>query len=112
MKTLTPVGINKQLLRLKDSLAYATFLEGGVKKKVSIFKADVEGNKTKIYVYLDDSVIGEVKDISLVDKDGDIIAIAARTFTKPRTKGIYSVFAYTFVEVEDPDAPITTGGES
>ena len=41
MKTLTPVGINKQLLRLKDSLAYATFLEGGVKKKVSIFKADV-----------------------------------------------------------------------
>ena len=53
-----------------------------------------------------------MKDISLVDKDGDIIAIAARTFTKPRTKGIYSVFAYTFVEVEDPDAPITTGGES
>lgn len=112
MKTLTPVGINKQLLRLRDSLAYATFLEGEVKKKVSIFKADVEGNKIKIYVYLDDSVIGEVEDISLVDKDGDIIAIAARTFTKPRTKGIYSVFAYTFVEVEDPDAPITTGGES
>ena len=69
MKTLTPVGINKQLLRLRDSLAYATFLEGGVKKKVSIFKADVEGNKIKIYVYLDDSVIGEVEDISLVDKD-------------------------------------------
>ena len=72
MKTLTPVGINKQLLRLRDSLAYATFLEGGVKKKVSIFKADVEGNKIKIYVYLDDSVIGEVEDISLVDRMGTL----------------------------------------
>ena len=112
MKTLTPIGINKQLVRLRDSLAYATFLEAGKLRKVSVFKADVTDNKIKIYVYLDDTVTGAVKDISLVDKDGDVIAIAKREFTNPRTKGIYSVFAYTFVEVEDPDAPIMTGGEN
>ena len=112
MKTLTPIGINKQLVRLRDSLDYATFLEAGKLRKGSVFKADVTDNKIKIYVYLDDTVTGAVKDISLVDKDGDVIAIAKREFTKPRTKGIYSVFAYTFVEVEDPDAPIMTGGES
>lgn len=55
---------------------------------------------------------GKVSNISLVDVDGDIIAVAAREFTKPKTKGIYSVFAYTFVEVEDPDAPILSGGDS
>ena len=112
MKTLTAVGINKQLLRLRDSLDYATYKEGGVTKKVPIFRADVNNNKIKIYVYLDDTVTGKVSNISLVDTDGDVIAVAARTFTKPQTKGIYSVFSYTFVEVEDPDAPILTGGES
>ena len=112
MKTLTPIGINKQLVRLKESLDHATFLESGKLRTVSIFKADVTGNKIKIYVYLDDSVTGAIKDISLVDRDGDVIAIAKREFTKPKTKGIYSVFSYEFVEVEDPDAPVVTGGES
>lgn len=112
MKTLTPIGINKQLLRLRDSLDYATFKENGTTKKVSIFRADVTDNKIKIYVYLDDTVTGKVSNISLVDVDGDIIAVAAREFTKPKTKGIYSVFAYTFVEVEDPDALILSGGDS
>ena len=41
----------------------------------------------------------------LFDKDGDIIAIAARTFTKPRTKGIYSVFAYTFFSLARAPLP-------
>lgn len=112
MKTLTSVGINKQLVRLKESLDYATYYENGTRKRVSIFRADVTDNKIKIYVYLDDTVTGTVRNISLVDKDGDVIATAARQFTKPQNKGIYSVFAYTFVEVEDPDAPILSGGGS
>ena len=62
MKTLTPIGINKQLVRLRDSLDYATFLEAGKLRKVSVFKADVTDNKIKIYVYLDDTVTGAVKD--------------------------------------------------
>lgn len=112
MKTLTPTGINKQLVRLKESLDYATFTENGVLKRISIFRADVTDNQIKIYVYLDNTVTGKVSNISLVDTDGDVIAIAAREFTKPQNKGIYSVFAYTFVEVEDPNAPILSGGES
>lgn len=112
MKTLTPKGINKQLLRLRDSLNYATYIENGTLKKVAIFRADVTDNKIKIYVYLDDTVTGKISNISLVDVDGDVIAVAAREFTKPQTKGIYSVFSYTFVEVEDPDAPILSGGDS
>lgn len=106
MKTLTAVGINKQLVRLRESLDYASYLENGVKRSVPIFKAEVEDNKIKIYVYLDTTVTGTIRDISLVDRDGDVIAVARREFTKPRTKGIYSVFSYRFVEVEDPESPV------
>lgn len=110
MKTLTDIGINKQLVRMKDSLSHATFSENGVLKRVPIFQATVTDNKIRIFVYLDDTVTGKVSNVALVDEDGDTIAVAKREFTKPSNKGIYSVFSYTFVEVEDPESPILSGG--
>ncbi len=100
MKTLTQVGINKQLVRLRDSLSHATYLLNGQQKQVNIFKVDLDQNLIKVFVYLDDTVSGTVSKISLVDKDGDVVALADRQFVKPRSKGLYSVFAYRFVEVE------------
>lgn len=100
MKTLTQVGINKQLMRMRDSLSHATYLLNGQQKQVDIFKVDLDQNLIKVFVYLDDTVSGTVSNISLVDKDGDVIALADRQFVKPQSKGLYSVFAYRFVEVE------------
>lgn len=100
MKTLTQIGINKQLLRMQESLSHATYLLNGQQKQVNIFKTEIDQNLIKVFVYLDDTVSGTVKNISLVDKDGDVIALANREFIKPRSKGLYSIFAYRFVEVE------------
>lgn len=100
MKTLTQIGINKQLIRLRDSLSHATYLLNGQQRQVNIFKVDLDQNLIKVFVYLDDTVSGTVSKISLVDKDGDIVALADRQFVKPQSKGLYSVFAYRFVEVE------------
>ncbi|NPV89827.1 MAG: hypothetical protein HPY50_03505 [Firmicutes bacterium] len=100
MKTLTATGITKQLTRLKDSLSHATYLLGGQQRQVDIFKTDINQDVIKIFVYLDDTVSGTVSNISLIDKDGDVVALAAREFVKPESKGLYSVFAYKFVEVE------------
>ena len=100
MKTLTPIGINKQLLRMKDSLSHAVYLLDGQQKQADIFKTEITQDTIRIFVYLDDNVSGNVKNISLVDNDGDVIALADREFIKPKTKGLYSVFAYKFVEVE------------
>lgn len=100
MKTLTQVGINKQLARLRDSLSHATYLLNGQPRQVNIFKIDLDQNLIKVFVYLDDTVSGTVSNISLVDKDGDVVALANRQFVKPQFKGLYSVFAYRFVEVE------------
>lgn len=100
MKTFTEVGINKQLTRLKDSLSHATYLLDGQEQQVNIFKTDIDQNLIRVFVYLDDTVSGTVSEISLVDTDGDVIALADREFIKPQSKGLYSVFAYRFVEVE------------
>ena len=100
MKTLTATGITKQLTRLKDSLSHATYLLDGQLRQADIFKTDIDQDTIRIFVYLDDTVSGSVSNISLIDKDGDVVALAAREFVKPQSKGLYSVFAYKFVEVE------------
>ena len=52
----------------------------------------------KVYVYFDDSVEGAITNISLVDVDGDIVAVKERTFTKTIDKGLYILFQNTFTE--------------
>lgn len=46
-------------------------------------------------------MIGDVAEVQLVDKDGDIIASAGeRVFTKTPGKGLYIAFKYNILEVE------------
>ena len=43
----------------------------------------MQGASARVYIYFDDTVIGDVAEVQLVDKDGDIIASAGeRVFTK------------------------------
>ena len=52
-------------------------------------------------VVLNNTVIGDVAEVQLVDKDGDIIASAGeRVFTKTPGKGLYIAFKYNILEVE------------
>lgn len=100
MKTLTEVGIAKQAQRFVGSLSHATFEIGGTQTNIDIFKTSIVGDTVKVFIYFDDTVDGEIGNIKLIDKDGDVVAIAERVFNKPRTKGLYVAFKYKFVEME------------
>lgn len=110
MRTLTDKGIEKILARFSDSLDHATYQQGRRQVSVDIYKIDIQQNRIKIYVLLGSDVSGSIRNIALVDRDGDTVAVAEREFVKPASKGIYSVFSYQIVETDDPDAPLL-GGE-
>ena len=60
-----------------------------------------QGASARVYIYFDDTVIGDVAEVQLVDKDGDVIASAnERVFTKTPGKGLYIAFKYNILEVE------------
>lgn len=109
MKTLTDKGIEKILTRFSESLDHATYQQGKVSVSVDIYTVDIQRNRIKIYVLLGSDVSGSIRDIALVDRDGDTVAVAEREFVKPANKGIYSVFSYQIVETDDPDAPLLGG---
>lgn len=100
MKTLTEVGLRKQAQRFSDSISHASYDNEGAPKTIPIFNNIVEGESVKIYVFFDDTVIGSVSNVKLVDKDGDVVAQSDRVFSKPREKGLYVAFKYKYAEME------------
>lgn len=101
MNTLTPIGIHKIGQRFVDSVDHAAYTLNGAPKTVAPFRRLVDGSSAKVYIYFDDTVIGEVGNVELVDADGDVIATAAdRVFTKTPGKGLYIAFKYNIKEME------------
>ena len=100
-KTITSLGIEKIGRRFADSVDHAAYTLNGAPKTVAPFRKIVEAESVKIYIYFDDTVIGDVAEVQLVDKDGDVIASAnERVFTKTPGKGLYIAFKYNILEVE------------
>ena len=76
MKTLTSIGIQKIGQRFVDSVDHADYTLNGVPQTAEPFRRFVQGASARVYIYFDDTVIGDVAEVQLVDKDGDIIASA------------------------------------
>ena len=76
MKTLTSIGIQKIGQRFVDSVDHADYTLNGVPQTAEPFRRFVQGASARVYIYFDDTVIGDVAEVQLVDKDGDVIASA------------------------------------
>lgn len=100
MKTLTETGLRKQAKRFLDSLSHAEYELNGSVEQIALFRKSVEGDLVKVFVFFDDSIAGQIGSVRLIDVDGDIVANAERSFTKPQAKGLYVVFKYRYTEME------------
>lgn len=100
-KTLTDIGILKIGKRLVESVHHANYTLDGEPKTVPPFRTITNGPDVRVYIYFDDTVIGDVSNVELVDKDGDVIAASDdKVFTKTQGKGLYVAFKYNIKEME------------
>ena len=91
-KTLTDIGIQKIGQRFVDSVHHANYTLDGEPKTVPPFRTIVNGPDVRV---------GDVANVELVDKDGDIIATSDdKVFTKTPGKGLYVAFKYNVKEME------------
>lgn len=99
-KTLEEIGIQKIAQRFVDSIDHAAYSLNGQPKTAPPFRRIADAASAKVYVYFDDTVVGEVKDVRLIDSDGDVVASTDRAFAKPTGKGLYVAFKYNIAEME------------
>lgn len=99
-KTLTVTGIRKIAERLSTSISHVSYTLDSNPKTLQILRKIVENGTVKIYAYFDNTVVGTIGNIKLIDLDGDIIAQNDKTYIKPQSKGLYVAFKYKLTEME------------
>lgn len=100
-RTLTAIGIEKIGRRFVSSIDHANYTLNGEQKVIPPFRTIVNGSEARVYIYFDDTVIGDVANVELVDGDGDIVATSDdRIFAKTPGKGLYVAFKYNILEME------------
>ena len=100
MKTVTTLGLTKVMQRFVAALSHISYTLNGVTMTTAEFNTVVEDDLLRVYLYFDDTVVGAVSDVALVDTDADVVAVLEQEFIKPQDKGLYIVFKYRFYEME------------
>ena len=65
-KTLTDLGIQKIGRRFVDSIDHANYTLNGEPKTVPPFRTMVNGSDVRVYIYFNDTVIGDVANAAVV----------------------------------------------
>ena len=99
MKTLTDLALNKMANAYLDSLSHVLYDLDSVEKQIDFFKKKVVGNTVQIYVFFDENYKGNITDIRVIDKDGDVVAVDNKVYKRTTEKALYVAFKHEFTEV-------------
>ena len=99
MRTLTDLALNKMANYYLDSLSHVLYNLDGVEKQIDFFKKKVVGNTVQVYVFFDENYKGNITDIRVIDKDGDVVAVDNKVYERTTNKALYVAFKHEFTEV-------------
>jgi hypothetical protein len=91
------------LLKVKNALIglllRGQYTKNGVVYTTPIFKTSVDGDNINIYLYLDDTVSGNVTQVQLIDRDGEVFDSQPENISKPSINGLLFTFTYALKKV-------------
>ena len=99
MRTLTDLALNKMANYYLDSLSHVLYKLDGEEKRLDFFSKKVVGKTVQAYVFFDENYKGKITDIRVIDKDGDIVAVANKVYERTTNKALYVAFKHEFTEV-------------
>ncbi|MED3965054.1 hypothetical protein [Niallia taxi] len=92
---LTTTAHTKVKNNFKNMVKEGRYIIGGVTKNINIFKILQEGDQITFYLYLDDSISGNITAFQLIDVDGDLFDDQPDSVTKKDINGVLVAFRYT-----------------
>lgn len=93
---ITATGRQKDLQRILDNLDHATYTVDGETKTIAFYNTKIENDILNIYLYLNEAVEGNVTNLKVIDKDGDVYISRADSIIKSDLKGVYVAFSYKY----------------
>jgi hypothetical protein len=96
---IAPAVLEKTRTYWLSLLDHGQYTIGGVNKTVAIYDSDVAGSKINIYLVIPDTEQGDMTDIKLIDKDGNLFADSPDTINKLGGKVLLVAFQFNMIEV-------------
>ena len=99
MRTLTDLALNKMANAYLNSLSHVLYNLDGEEKRLEFIKKKVVENTVQVYVFFDENYKGNITDIRVIDKDGDVVAVDNKVYKRTTEKALYVAFKHEFTEV-------------
>lgn len=96
---ITPDGVSTLYQSVVDNVASATALVNGVDKPIAIQKFEMTSTSIKVYIYLDETIVGTITRYRLIQFNGKIFLEKLDNVTKDNTRGLLTLFEIDITEV-------------
>ncbi|MGJ0848464.1 hypothetical protein ACR77J_17375 [Tissierella praeacuta] len=96
---ITPEGIQEIAKSILDLVDYAEIQIKEETKELQLYKTSIDKDTLKVFIMLDDTVVGDIKNIKLIGKSGNVLLENPQEIVKNATKGLLVVFSIKVVEV-------------
>lgn len=96
---ITQEGIQEIAKSILDLVDYAEVQMKAETKELQLYKTSINKDTLKVFIMLDDTVVGDIKNIKLIGKSGKVLLENPQEIVKNATKGLLVVFSIKVVEV-------------
>ncbi|UZH06413.1 hypothetical protein [Heyndrickxia coagulans] len=96
---ITSGGLQKFKQALINLLLEGRYTMNGKTYSTPIFKTSIDGDNVNVYLYLDDSVSGNITQVQLIDRDGAVFDTQTENINKPSINGLLITFTYNLKKV-------------
>ncbi|MBU5676757.1 hypothetical protein KQI88_10030 [Alkaliphilus sp. MSJ-5] len=70
-------------------------------KILEIYRSSIDANTIKVFIMLDDTIVGNIENIKLISKSGNVLLENPQRIEKDATRGLLVVFSIKVVEVAE-----------
>lgn len=96
---ITADGVDTLYQAIMDNVTSATALVNGVDKSIAIQKFEKTSQSIKVYVYLDETIVGTITRYRLLQRNGKIFLEKSDNVAKDGTRGLLTLFEIDVTEV-------------
>lgn len=96
---ITPEGLNEISQSIVNLIGEGRFYLGSQEIKRPPFRTNIDGNKIRVLLYLDDSDIGKFENFAILSKNGKVLFEKPDSIVKQEQEGLIIAFSLELREI-------------
>ena len=97
---IPPEGLQEMLEAIADRVDYGRFLHNGQEVQRPPFRVNIDGDRLRVLLYLDDRDVGRFENFAIISKSGKVLMQKPDTIEKTEPEGLMVALLVQLQEVK------------